>query len=170
LAEIRSKHWSMDIWRRLIEFWQAYERSRVPDGEISPNRVIPSSPNADAILAFEVKYRVTLPVDLRGYFSVVEVCGSDMGPYLFRFWPLQEFKPVQEVLTDINPDRYAYPDCFAFADFLVGCCDYAVRISEGTEVSGPVFRVTGDLPAGEQMADSFVEFFEMYLADPTSIM
>ena len=148
----------MDVWSRLAEYWR----------DIGLN--VPPGVDATAIRAFESKYRVTLPADLRGYFSTVNGSGEDMDEDLYRFWSLAELKPVHEELEDHHPGRYAYPDCFVFADHCIWCWGYAVRITEDKEASGPVFRVTGWDAQGEQMATSFVAFMESYLSDPGSII
>lgn len=148
----------MDLWRRLSEYWQ---RSGLA---IQPG-VDPA-----AIRAFEAKYEVHLPADLRSYFLVVNGTGPDMDPDLYRFWPLEEVKPVEEELNEVYPDRYSYLGCFVFADHCISCWDYAARLECHGETAGPVFRATGTNPPREQMAASFVEFIEMYLASPNNII
>ena len=93
-----------------------------------------------------------------------------MGTGMYKFWPLGEIKPVHEVLGEDHSDRYAYQDCYLFADWGAWCWGYAVRIVEGADASGPVFRVTGGLPAGEQIAASFINFIEIYLTNPYDVI
>ncbi len=92
----------------------------------------------------------------------VDGTGDEMDEDLYRFWPLAEVKPVHEQLADTEhfsyPDRFAYPDCFVFADHCIDCWDYAIKLTDDPTQPGPVFRVTGNDPPGEQMASSFREF------------
>lgn len=148
----------MDIWQRLVEYWKQC------------GLAIQRGATHAAIRAFEVRYGLPLPADLRRYFLTVDGSSQEMDPGLYRFWPLEEVKPVNHELSDANPDRYAYPGCFIFADHCISCWDYAVRLDHSIEIAGPVYRVTGSNPPGEQMAASFVQFMEMYLASPKNIM
>jgi len=149
-------------WDRIIEYWR---RS---------NLAIRSGVSVDAITAFQTKYRIVLPVDVREYFLATDGTGEDMDSCLYRFWPLGEMKPVHDELTDLEhftyPDRFAYPDCFVFADYSICCWLYAVKLNVDPTQSAPVFRVTGNDSPGEQMASSFREFMERYAADPFSII
>ncbi len=147
----------MDLWQRLVEHWR---RCGV---------TIRSGVDAAAVRAFEAKYQTVLPSDLRSYFEVVDGMWDQMDPDLFRFWPLDEMIPVHEWLTAANPDRFAYPGCFLFADHCISCWCYAVRLCASSEQRGAVFLVTGGDPPGEKLADSVVEFVEMYLTDVKSI-
>lgn len=153
----------VEPWRRIIEYW---DRSGIP--------IRPSTSMAD-ISAFEAKYDVVLPTDFREYLQVVD--GSSdwhMDDGLYRFWPLAEIKPVHEELDEskgvVYPDRFAYPDCFVFADHSINCWLYAIKLTKDSAQSAPVFRVMGDKSHGEQMAPSFLEFMNQYANDPDSIL
>jgi SMI1 / KNR4 family (SUKH-1) len=124
-----------------------------------------------AIQAFQAKYHVTLPTDMREYFLTINGMEDEFDPGLNRFWPLHMVKPVEDELTEIHKDRFAYPGCFVFVDHCVWCFAWAVRLGkEPSLVSGPVFQVTaGDTP-GRQIAPSFTVFVEMYLADQDNIL
>jgi hypothetical protein len=125
------------------------------------------------IVAFEVKYEVALPPDVREFFSAADGTGDDMDHGLYRFWPLGEIQPVHDVLVSDRftySDRHSYPDCFAFADYCINLWDYAVKLTKDPLQPAPVFRVTGGDPPGEQMAESFREFMEQYAVNPDNIM
>lgn len=149
------------LWRRVHDVWR---RSRI---------VIPHGATANEIAAFEAKYGVVLPPDVREYFIAANGTGNDMDEGLYRFWPLAEVQPVHDILVSprfIYPDRFAYPNCFAFADHSINCCDYALRLTDDPTQPAPVFRVTGSDPLGEQMASSFREFMGRYAESPDSII
>ena len=93
-----------------------------------------------------------------------------MDSDLYRFRPLGDVRPVATELSEINPDRLAYPDCFVFADHCISCWMYAVKITRDPNQPAPVFRVTGDDEPGEQMAESFVAFMECSADNPLSII
>jgi len=149
------------LWTRVHEVWR---RSKI---------VIPRGATANEIAAFEAKYSIKLPADVREYFTAANGTGDDMDEGLYRFWPLSEVQPVHDVLVSEQftyRDRFAYPDCFAFADHCINCWDYAVRLTRDAMQPAPVFRVTGSDQPGEQMASSFREFMERYAENPDNII
>jgi hypothetical protein len=149
------------LWIRVHDVWR---RSKI---------VIPRGATANEIAAFEAKYRVVLPSDVREYFTAADGTGHDMDEGLCRFWPLSEVQPVHDVLVSDQftyPDRFAYPDCFAFANHCINCWDYAARLTKNATQPAPVCRVTGGDQPGEQMASSFREFMERYADNPDSII
>ena len=150
----------MDLWRRLVDHWTL-------------NGVAPPLPGVDpgAIVAFEQRFHVRLPADVRQYFLTTNGTGDFLDPALFSFWPLQRVKPLHEAWANVGRGRAAYPGCFVFADHSVRGSIYAVRFGENGQRSGPVFRVTeASNPSGEQVAPSFVEFVEQYLEEPQFVL
>lgn len=146
-------------WQELIDLWR------------HAGLAIRPGVNLSAILAFEARYGITMPDDLRAYWMAVDGMEDDLDPGLSRFWPLDLVKPVSDELTDIHPDRWAYPGCYVFGDHCIWCLGWAVELGrQRTERSGPVFQVTGGDAPGRQVASSFTAFVEMYLADPTSVL
>jgi hypothetical protein len=124
-----------------------------------------------AIRAFEIKHNVLLPADFREYFLTVDGMEDELDAGTNRFWPLAMVKLASEELKDIHPDRWAYPECFVFADHCMWCLAWAVRLGkEPLQVSGPVFQVTGDTVRGRMIAPSFMHFVEMYLRNPDSVL
>ena len=115
-------------------------------------------------------HKLLFPDTLRSYFVSVDGMEDELDPDLYRFWPLCDVRPVHTELSDSNPDRFAYPDCFIFADHCMSCWDYAVKINQDPNQPAPVFRVTGDDPPSEQMSDSFAEFMQIYVDNPLSII
>jgi hypothetical protein len=150
-------------WKRIIEYWR---QSRVG---------VRLGVSLLAIESFQHKYGVALPADVREYLLAVD--GSSDGPmdeHLFRFWPLSEIVPVHEELDErggvVYPDRFAYPDCFVFADHLLNSWLYAVKLTADPEQPGPVYRVTASSNPGEEMSPSFKEFMSRYASIPSSIL
>lgn len=156
----RPKHQQTDPLRRAADLWREH------GVDIRPG-VAPAE-----IQAFEERFGVVLPADLRRYFLFVDgMNDGDWDDLMNRFWPLAELKPVSEELEDVNPDRWAYPGCFAFADHCIWCFGWAVRLDNcPREVSGPIYLVTGSDPPGTEIARSFSEFMEMYLESRANIM
>jgi hypothetical protein len=151
------------LWRRIIDGWRSIHAGNA------------SGASSEAIAAFERKYHVVLPADVREYFMTIDGMGeNDMDKAMNRFWPLGEVKPVEEELSDsrgvVYPDRFAYPDCFVFADHCMNCWDYAVKLTTDPTQQAPVYRVTASDEPGEQMAASFREFMVRYSDDPDSIV
>lgn len=148
-----------DSWLRLISLWR------------DAGLVIRPGVDASAIHAFETKHGIVMPNDLRNYWLAVDGMEVDLDPGLNRFWPLDLVKPVSEELTEIHPDRWAYPDCFVIADHCLWCLGWAVRLGRtSTERSGPMYLVSGGDPPGWQVAPSFTAFVEMYLVDQESVL
>jgi len=89
---------------------------------------------------------------------------------MFRFWSISEIVPVSEQLNDshgvIYPDRFAYPHCFVFADYLINSWLYAVKLTSDLNQPAPVYRVTRGEPAGGPIAPSFRAFMTRYAEDP----
>ena len=149
----------VNLWQRLVELWQGAGLTVRP-----PAR-------ADAVRAFESRYGVVLPDDLRAYFLTVDGMEDELDPGTNRFWPLGMVKPVEEELSEQHQDWLAYPGCFVFVDHCIWCFAWAVRLGkEPAAVSGPVFQVTASEVHAQQIAPSFTAFVEMYLADQYSVL
>src|SRR5262245_48846278 len=149
------------LWDRVHDVWR---RSNI--------RIRPGVTQGE-IAAFEAKYGVAFPLDVREYFSAADGTGDDMDEGMCRFWPLVEVQPVHDALVSERftySDRYSYPDCFVFAYHCINCWDYALRLTKDPSQPAPVYRVTGGDPPGEQMVSSFREFMEQYANNPENII
>lgn len=129
----------------------------------------------ESIKAFEEKYQVTLPFDFAEYLQAVDGTGSDdSDENILSFLSLAEMRPVHEVLDDcgdvVYPDRFAYPKCFIFADYLMSSWLYAIQITSDAAALGPVYRVTASEIPGQMEAASFLEFMTRYAKDPESVL
>jgi hypothetical protein len=114
---------------------------------------------ADEIRAFEQKFGVALPEDLREYFLVLN--GMDIGHdgsmdnEMISFWRL----------ADIERDRLEHPldppNLFAFGDWSIDACTYAIALAAGPSAETPVFLLCDERPL--RVADSFTDFAAAYL-------
>lgn len=150
-------------WATVISYWRRY-------GLPIRQGVTPES-----IRAFEEKYQVTLPFDFAEYLQAVDGTGSDESDEnILSFLSLAEIRPVHEVLDDsqgvLYSDRYAYPNCFVFADYLMSSWLYAIQITPDAAALGPVYRVTASEIPGQMEAASFRKFMMMYAKDPASVV
>ena len=126
-------------------------------------------------MAFEQKYHVVLPADLSEYFQNVDGTGIDESDeHLTSFLSLAQMRRVDEWLDDsegvLYSDRFAYPDCFVFADHFMSSWLYAVKITRDPANPCPVYRVTASDVPGQMEAPSFREFMTKYANDPLSIL
>jgi hypothetical protein len=146
-----------DLVQQLIELWQRAGITVRPPASL------------EAIRAFESKYNVVVPDDMRAYFLAVDGMQDELDPGMNRFWPLEMVKPVEEELSERHKDRLAYPGCFVFVDHCIWCLAWAVRLSKESS-SGPVVQVTASEIPGRQIAPSFTAFVEMYLGNQYSVL
>lgn len=144
--------------RRLVRLWR------------SAGLTIRSGVQPGHIQAFESKYGVVLPADLREYFLTVDGMEDELDQGTNRFWPLANVRPVEDELPKAHSDRFEYPGCFVFVDHCVWCWAWAVQIGKSSSAeSGPVFQVSAGEAHPRQVAPSFSSFLRMYLVDQWSI-
>lgn len=119
--------------------------------------------------AFEQKYGVRLPADLRDYFETVN--GFDLNKTgwcdgnCFSFFALEEVVPLSdEWWKDPDGDHY-----FILVDFLISSHVYAIHLGDNPESESPVFvAYSKDRPI--RIAESFSEFVEGYLKGDSTIL
>ncbi|HYE17604.1 MAG TPA: SMI1/KNR4 family protein [Tepidisphaeraceae bacterium] len=144
-----------ELWTRVAAHWRSAGTEPLPGVDDA------------AIEQWEARHDVRLPADLRAYFRAAGGT-REMDDAFFRFWSLAELRPAADYVgaAEAGP----LPNCFAFADHCIDCWGYAVEIrADGT--TGPVYcTFGGDGVAGPPHAASFRDFFERYLADPSSVI
>jgi hypothetical protein len=124
--------------------------------------VLPGN-DEEALVAFEQRWQVRLPPDVRSYFEVLNgVTQGNMDEKLLTFWELDRMRPV---VAELGEWRYSvslpeHENCFIFADFLISSHWYAVRMSYATTV----FEVYDN--HCREVASSFREFSTRYLSHP----
>jgi SMI1 / KNR4 family (SUKH-1) len=119
----------------------------------------------EELSAFESKYQVGLPADLRDYFLTVD--GMVQGVTdnaLIRFWSLNEVKPIPEEAPDYSDPSYieGAESLFLFADYCIWSHAYTIRLSS-TEASNPIIIIGDETPT--KIFSSFSELVSSYLTD-----
>ena len=120
--------------------------------------VNPPAPSA-AVEAFESKYQLRLPPDLRDYFLTVNgMLDGESDDDLLSFWPLESLVPAAD-----EPELWpGVPDpsvCFAFADYFIVSNVFAIQLSR-SDASTPIYVNDDPTP----VAHSFAEFATLTLA------
>lgn len=119
----------------------------------------------EELTAFESKYQVSLPADLRDYFLTVDGMAQGVtDDALIRFWSLNEVKPVPEEAPDYSDPSYIEDaeSLFLFADYCIWSHAYAIRLSS-TEASNAIIVIGDETPT--RMFGSFSELVSNYLTD-----
>ncbi len=128
-----------------------------------------------AIEAFESRYGVRLPADMRAFYTTAGgmergYCWSDAP---MAIWSLDEIEPVEAYLgRPVEPaagcpmTRDDADAWFCFADHLLECVTYAIRLDADATASTPV--VDAHEPRGT-VAASFTDFLRRCLDEPASL-
>lgn len=127
--------------------------------------------SAEALAAFESKYHVSLPADLRDYFFAVNGMAEGLGDdALIRFWSLDEVKPITDGPPEFSDPSYIEEaeSLFLFADYCIWSHAYAIRLSSDSDAPNPVLVIGGEKP--ERISDSFSELVSSYLRDPDRLL
>jgi hypothetical protein len=134
---------------------------------------IPISPGVDTtILAgFEARYGVTLPQDMREFYSTVNGMGGHYDEsHFFRFWPIEEVTPVSSYMYG-GPDIVrAIPELaeyFLFFDHSVDLWMYAIRLNQDANLATPIRGVYPELCSAEFR--SFTGFVTTYVDQPDDL-
>jgi hypothetical protein len=142
-----------DALDELIGFWKRH-------------RVDPAAEKATAseIEAWERRYKVVLPSDLRDY--VLKVNGILGGENLefdhegVGFLPLSAMCPEAEWT-----ESGAQPNLFVFADFLIRSHWWCASLDNRTHERTRIFLGGGPAKMNRLVADSLAEFFDLYMND-----
>ena len=120
----------------------------------------------ERLAAFEAWAGAQIPADLRELLARAN--GADTDPDGFRFWPVEDYSPVDEQKA---LHGYEWPRIdgggtyFVFCDYLQWSWAYAIRLA-GTNDGESGGRI---VPIGMNemftVAESFSEFVDLYLAD-----
>jgi hypothetical protein len=124
--------------------------------------------SSEDLAAFESKYQVSMPTDLREYFLTVNgMSEGTRDDALIRFWALNEVKPIPEGAPDYSDIEDA-ESLFLFADYCIWSHAYAIRLSSNRETSNGVFVVGDENPV--QIFESFSELVREYLLNPDHLL
>jgi hypothetical protein len=125
----------------------------------------------EELRAFESKYQVTLPIDLRDYFLTVNGMAQGVtDDALIRFWSLNEVKPIPEEAPDYSDPSYIEEaeSLFLFADYCIWSHAYAIRLSSRSESPNPVIIIGDETPT--RLFESFSALVNNYLSDPDRLL
>jgi hypothetical protein len=123
----------------------------------------------EELAAFESKYQVGLPEDLREYFATVN--GFDGSEHwmtdenVITFLTLNEMKSLSEAWSPKIADAAS---SFVFADYSLSAHVYAIRLFNGSENDNPVVVAYDENPV--KVASSFSEFVQGYLEDNNAVL
>ena len=124
------------------------------------------------IAAFESRYGVVLPTDLRAYFATVN--GTAVGAYgmqdehLLGFWQLNEVRSFAEILSGA---RATAPDAgrtFAIADHSIWVYGFGVQLSDNPDAATPIVVDIGS--PFHRVASSFTDFIAAYLRNDNDVL
>jgi hypothetical protein len=119
----------------------------------------------EELTAFESRYNVVLPPNLRRYFATVN--GTAMGQYgmddpdLLGFWHLDQVHTFAEENTASSDQDSGARHTFAFADYSIWCFGFGIRLSSDRTAATPIVCDVSSPP--QKVADSFAEFISRYL-------
>ena len=139
--------------------------SRLKNHWLSQSIEINRGVSTEELGAFESKYNVSLPADLRDYFLTVNGMAEGVSDNaLFRFWSLNEVKPIPEEAPSYSNPSYIEDakSFFVFADFCIWSHAYAIRLSSD-HGSNPIVVIGGE--TSTRIFDSFSELVNNYLTD-----
>lgn len=139
-------------------------KSKLQKQNVSLNRLA----TWQEILAFEYKYQVKLSPILRTYFLEFNgIANRDMDDNYFTFLSLADFQLFESISNYYDKDKYLYPNCFVFSDYLVWCWGYVVQLDQ-LGLDGVVYQVGGVEKI--KIADSFTAFLNQYLIDSDELL
>jgi len=155
----------MSVFHRLATHWNL--EVVTPDAQAT----------GDAIAAFENRFALTLPPDVRAFYERFNGL-LDMDGDLNRFWPIAELDTVPAIVEPYSgipdysgivkrlpdPDRY-----FAFADHSIWVCVYAMHLSDHPDSDTTIVWIA-DGNTFDILADTFAGFWELYLTSPDRIL
>lgn len=119
------------------------------------------------LFAFENKYDVRLPEDLKNYFSTVNgFDDSDADEEYITFLPLEEIEPLSMNWSQA-PEAKSY---FIIADWSISCHVYAIKLTKDNEFNNPMFIDFNNKKIPTQIADSFSEFAQSYLKNDYKVL
>lgn len=123
-----------------------------------------SGASEEELVAFEDRYQVQLPNDLRVTLAAVNGC-EEWDDNMITFLSLGEILPIKEYWKGYWPDE---PEYFAFAEHLLDSFAFAIRLlpQRGAENSVAVFYERTPI----KVASSFSEFIGGYLTDNRAIL
>ncbi len=120
------------------------------------------------ILAFEYKHQVKLSPILTAYFLEFNgIADRDMDDNYFTFVSLDAFQSVESISSYYDKDKFLYPNCFVFSDYLMWRWGSAVQLYQiGSD--GVVYHIGESTK--RKVADSFTAFLQQYLINSDELL
>jgi len=117
-----------------------------------------------AIDAFQTRYAVRLPDDMRKAYLLMDGADDSTNPNesWMRFWPVEEIVPAREELPSTKAVRDA-DGLFVIADYAIECVYYVIQLRPSEPTFGHVYAI-GATRAPE-IAASFSEFVQLVIVD-----
>jgi hypothetical protein len=125
-----------------------------------------------SIAAFEARYRVTMPSDVRQFFLTVDGTGDHYDESIFcRFWPLKEVQPISSHLPELEKHYAEASDYFLFFDHSIDLFMYAVRLQKNPIAPTPVARLYPQVNGSFEPAyNSFTQLIAEYANNPDNLL
>lgn len=119
----------------------------------------------DEITAFEQKYKVQLPAEIRDYYLAANGFGpaDDQDDNGFSFWPLARVCPVNAFDGGKWSSDQTH-NCFIFADYLSLSWGYGFRLTPDA-IRAAVCIVGTATRNPRWIAESFSAFVDLYIRD-----
>lgn len=139
---------------------------RLKNHWISHNVKFNDGVSEKALSAFEDKFGVALPSDMREFFLTVNGMPDGVtDDEMIRFWMLEEVKPLPSGAPEFATTEYVdHPESlFLFADYSLWAHAYAIRLAGSFFKTNDIFIIGGDYPI--LLFRSFGELINSYLAD-----
>jgi hypothetical protein len=119
------------------------------------------------ILAFEYKHQVKLSPILTAYFLEFNgIADRDMDDNYFTFVSLDAFQSVESISSYYDKDKFLYPNCFVFSDYLMWC--WGMRYNSIRLVRMVLYIMWES--SKRKVADSFTAFLQQYLIDSDELL
>ncbi|QDT10528.1 SMI1/KNR4 family protein [Planctomycetes bacterium K23_9] len=128
----------------------------------------------DAIAAFENRFALTLPPDVRAFYERFNGL-LDMDDDLNRFWPIDELNTVPAIVEPYHdysgignrlPDAERY---FAIADHSIWVHVYALHLADHPDSDTSIVWIA-DGNTFDILTETFAGFWELYLTSPNRIL
>ena len=126
----------------------------------------------DEIVKFQMRNKLVIPEDLREYFKLLKKTKSEYNEKLYRFFPIGEFKSINDELKNFNgiPDYSNivntlkdYESYFVFADYMFHMFSYSIRLYNNESNKNEVYIICGD--EYKMIATSFTDFVNLYASN-----
>ena len=124
------------------------------------------------LAAFETRYDIVLPPDLRQYFATVN--GTVTGQYgiddqdLLGFWHLDQVHTFAEESGALGDHDVEARRTFALADHSIWCFAFGIQLSNDRTAATPI--VCDVSTSLQKVAGSFTEFISRYLRREESVL